>query len=178
MEPQGPNFPLGAADAGLALQVQFGRQRSRAAEVRRESTRCSSFNVLMNQTLKNKCALVTGGSRGIGSAIVKRLASADSDRDGMNNWQEWRAGTDPTIAASVLQMLAPTDGVSGITVSWQSVTNRLYTLECWANPVAGSWTQAPFVNVQSNIVGQAGTTSYTDTNAAGVGPFFYRVGVQ
>jgi 3-oxoacyl-[acyl-carrier protein] reductase len=29
----------------------------------------------MNQQLKNKCALVTGGSRGIGAAIVKRLAS-------------------------------------------------------------------------------------------------------
>jgi 3-oxoacyl-[acyl-carrier protein] reductase len=29
----------------------------------------------MNQSLKNKCALVTGGSRGIGAAIVKRLAS-------------------------------------------------------------------------------------------------------
>ena len=29
----------------------------------------------MNQTLKNKRALVTGGSRGIGAAIVKRLAS-------------------------------------------------------------------------------------------------------
>jgi 3-oxoacyl-[acyl-carrier protein] reductase len=29
----------------------------------------------MNQTLKNKRALITGGSRGIGSAIVKRLAS-------------------------------------------------------------------------------------------------------
>jgi len=28
----------------------------------------------MNQTLKNKRALVTGGSRGIGAAIVKRLA--------------------------------------------------------------------------------------------------------
>ena len=26
----------------------------------------------MNQTLKNKCALVTGGIRGIGAAIVKR----------------------------------------------------------------------------------------------------------
>src|SRR5213082_1679094 len=29
----------------------------------------------MNQTLKNKRALVTGGSRGIGAGIVKRLAS-------------------------------------------------------------------------------------------------------
>jgi 3-oxoacyl-[acyl-carrier protein] reductase len=29
----------------------------------------------MNQTLKDKCALVTGGSRGIGAAIVNRLAA-------------------------------------------------------------------------------------------------------
>ena len=100
--------------------------------------------------------------------------TVDSDHDGMNNWQEWRAGTDPTNALSVLQMLAPTNGASGVTVAWQSVANRSYYLQRSLDLSA----QPPFLNVQSNIVGQAGTTTYTDTNAAGTGPFFYRVGVQ
>jgi hypothetical protein len=73
-----------------------------------------------------------------------------------------------------LQMLAPTNGASGVTMTWQSVTNRSYYPQRSLDLSA----QSPFVNVQSNIVGQAGTTSVTDTSAVGAGPFFYRVGVQ
>ena len=37
---------------------------------------------------------------------------------------------------------------------------------------------SPFILLATNIVGQASTTSYADTNATGAGPFFYRVGVN
>ncbi len=97
--------------------------------------------------------------------------SLDSDGDGMNNWQEWKAGTNPTNAASVLQLASPSNNVSGVTVTWQSVTNVTYYLQRSANlPL--------FTSIQSNLVGQAGSTSYTDTAATNGGPYFYRVGVQ
>jgi predicted outer membrane repeat protein len=98
----------------------------------------------------------------------------DADTDRMNNWQEWICGTEPTNSLSVLSMLAPSSAVSGVTVNWQGVSNRTYVLECSTNILV----PPAFTPIQSNIVGQAGTTSFTDTNAAGAGPFFYRVGVQ
>jgi hypothetical protein len=70
----------------------------------------------------------------------------------MNNWQEWRCLTDPTNALSVLKLLAPTGGVSGVTVSWQSVTSRSYWLEGATN-----FASAPaFSSVASNLAGQVG----------------------
>jgi hypothetical protein len=97
---------------------------------------------------------------------------ADSDGTGMNNWQKWIAGLNPTNAASVLALYSPaTTNTAGITVTWHSVNTRTYYLQSSTNlPV--------FTAIQSNIVGKAGTTSYTDTTANNIGPYFYRVGVQ
>jgi len=55
-------------------------------------------------------------------------------------------------------------------ISWQRVTGIPYGLE--------RSTGVAFSQIQSNIAGQSGTTTYTDTNAVGVGPVLYRVVVQ
>lgn len=98
----------------------------------------------------------------------------DADSDGANNYQEWVAGTDPTDAASAFRLLALSNSLAGLTVQWQSVTNRTYSVQRSPNL---SFRPA-FATIQTNIPGQAGSTSCLDTNAAGAGPFFYRVAVQ
>ena len=100
----------------------------------------------------------------------------DSDGDGLNNWQEWICGTNPTNAASVLKVLAPpaTDNASGIKITWQSVSGKTYYVARSSDLSA----QPPFSTIQSNLFGLNGTTSFTDTQATNSVPYFYRVGVQ
>ncbi len=98
---------------------------------------------------------------------------SDSDGDGANNWSEWCAGTIPTNGLSALRMLTPRREHAGLTVTWPSVPDRIYFLERSTDLSA----YPAFALLAANIAGQPGTTSYTDTNTAGPGPFLYRVGV-
>ncbi len=56
---------------------------------------------------------------------------SDLDGTGMNNWQKWIAGLNPTNPASVLALLPPvvTNSPAGVTVIWQSVNTRTYFLQ-------------------------------------------------
>ena len=58
-----------------------------------------------------------------------------------------------------------------MTVRWQSAAGVSYFLERSVN--LGS----PFTLLATGIPGQAGTTTYTDTNTPSLEPGFYRVGV-
>jgi hypothetical protein len=59
-------------------------------------------------------------------------------------------------------------------VSWQSVAGVEYFLERCTNLVASPG----FSPVAAGIPGRAGTTTYTDTDAATAPRIFYRVGVN
>ncbi len=92
--------------------------------------------------------------------------STDPDADGHNTWQEWRCLTDPTNALSVLRLLSASPAGTNVTVSWQSVAGVSYFLERSTN----LWASPPFTPLATDIPGQPGTTSFTDTNAASLAP--------
>jgi len=98
---------------------------------------------------------------------------ADTDQDGQSNWQEWICQTDPTNALSALRMVSALPAGTNVLVSWQSVAGVKYCLLRSTSLWAGS----PMRLLATNLVGQAGTTTYTDINAARLAPVYYRVGV-
>jgi Tol biopolymer transport system component len=108
-----------------------------------------------------------------GQASDLSRAGDDADGDGMSNWQEWIAGTDPKDASSRLQMLLPVRNASGVSLSWESVAGTTYYIQRSTLKKGDS-----FSTIQTNITSQASTTFFTDTNTVGQGQLFYRVGVQ
>ncbi|VGO17694.1 hypothetical protein PDESU_06296 [Pontiella desulfatans] len=83
----------------------------------------------------------------------------DTDLDGLLNWQEYRAGTNPTNSASVLEVNSVTEvGIDQYDVAWQSVAGKTYNVVSVNNLQYGS----PVTNA-SNVVGVETETVTTVT---------------
>jgi hypothetical protein len=101
-------------------------------------------------------------------------ATADPDHDGLNNEQEYRAGTSPTNAASCLVLYALTNNPAlpgEFVVRWQSVTGKTYSVLAATNLLTG------FSSLTNGLPATPTVNVYTD-KVNGAGQKFYRVGVE
>ncbi|HBA83774.1 MAG TPA: hypothetical protein DCZ95_06740 [Verrucomicrobia bacterium] len=100
-------------------------------------------------------------------------AALDKDGDRLDNYGEFRAGTDPTDADSFLGLAGAATAGSGLAVSWSSVAGKLYRLNRCQELTAGAWTA-----VVSGIVGVSPMNTATDITAVGSGPWSYRIELE
>ena len=95
-------------------------------------------------------------------------AGLDQDGDGMNNWDEFLAGTEPTNNMSLLMLSDTTeqDG-PGYTLTWSGVSGHVYSVERSTNMMSD------FATIQSDIPWMDPINTTTD-DFTGT-PVFYRI---
>ena len=96
-------------------------------------------------------------------------ATCDPDGDGMNNMQEYLAGTDPTNPNSALQITAIKRVGADMQVFFKSVGGKYYSL-ARRNLVGGAW-----MDIVTNIPGNGGIQWVKDIGGAAFGTAFYRI---
>jgi hypothetical protein len=101
---------------------------------------------------------------------------ADDDADGVSNWAEYLAGTDPKNAASQFEIgngaITNAEDSIYVVLQWKSVLNRTYAV--WrAMDLANGFTL-----LERNIPGRPPVNTYPDPTATNAGPYFYKIGVE
>jgi len=103
---------------------------------------------------------------------LSRNGLGDFDGDGQSDLQEFRAGTDPTNAGSILRAIAVTPLNGKATVVWNAIPGRSYRVEYKQNVDDPSWA---VVSGEVRINGSTG--SMEDPSSSADTHRFYRVAV-
>ena len=98
-------------------------------------------------------------------------AGEDPDMDGMTNLEESIAGTQADNSQSVFKVESIDFAPAGLSLSWRSVTGRVYSIE------AASSLDAVFETVLTGIDGLDGMTSQVISNPATTTRRFYKISV-
>jgi len=98
-------------------------------------------------------------------------ASVDSDGDGLSNWQEILAGTDPDDASSHLRITASAlasapDSHAVFVLSWTSIPGLSYSV--WRAPDPNG----PFAPVASGLIAVGRSTTHLDAPPSGSSCFY------
>ena len=100
--------------------------------------------------------------------------NADPDGDGISNWDEFLAGTNPTNRDSAFRLISAAKEPDGVRLSWTTAGVRTNVLQAASEPY-----DASFNDLSGGIVlpvGGDAVTNYLDAAATtNAGPRFYRV---
>ena len=108
-----------------------------------------------------------------GQAGDNSLATDDADGDGLTNFQEFRAGTDPVVAGSRLRITAVTRSGSDLVIAFASVVGKTYRIETKDDLSLANWTL-----LQDQVFATSTSTQITDLGATTLSKRFYRVLIE
>ncbi|MDB6056191.1 MAG: hypothetical protein JWO95_35 [Verrucomicrobiales bacterium] len=105
-------------------------------------------------------------------SVTNGLAAdnADADGDGVPNWKEFLAGTNPTNAASCLQFTSAVSGSGSTTLTWLSAPAKNYAIEAASSINATTWTTL------GSVTGDGTVKQVTEPNTGAAQ--FYRIRLQ
>jgi len=127
----------------------------------------------------NTCGQVAtnGGTLVVNNIIIS--PDLDTDGDGMNNLQEYLAGTDPKDSKSYLHITSIVSHLGGIFLKWSVVPGKTYVVQVATNtPDANAGGYTTLAKVAVPLSASITVTNYLDFyGASGTAPRFYRVGL-
>lgn len=100
------------------------------------------------------------------------MANVDSDGDSMNNYAEYRAGTDPNDQTSRLQLVISRRAGGAAELMWNSVARRTYSM------LTASDSSGTFELEMAGITATPPFNSYTNITLTNVWSRFYRLRVD